>query len=388
MTTNYIFSYDQKKDQAILQSILNRRISTKGFLLNDEQKIRSVVLKSNDESVKAEFEKLQDLRDLYAHEVYSNPKGGKLNQIQGEIEQLEKSLSELSSKFDAVNKTSFTELFPTLQPNEAAIELIRFIGDDEKVNYGYLKFDKTGIIFLSKISITTEEETKLAKLHVNSMKFGLSDYSVFDKMWASVHAKLSNYKTAMVSSDGIFNQININTLAQEGSKYVIDDYQVINVTNLRDLRELSNDAIVNKTSRLFGQPNYTSSIEVDMGLTSSLGLDRSNLSFQFENFQDQTFADLPSTREEVTTISNTLKKYGWEVTTSLGQEATEFNVKTSENPDLLHIATHGFFLDNSSPINPMIKSGLVMAGVNDSGNRMDDGILTAYETANLSLEET
>ena len=31
--------YYQKKDQAILQSILNRRISTKGFLLNDEQKL-------------------------------------------------------------------------------------------------------------------------------------------------------------------------------------------------------------------------------------------------------------------------------------------------------------------------------------------------------------
>lgn len=51
-------------------------------------------------------------------------------------------------------------------------------------------------------------------------------------------------------------------------------------------------------------------------------------------------------------------------------------------------ATHGFFLENpraSDPENPLLRSGLALAGANLSKGGSDGGILTALEASNLNL---
>jgi CHAT domain-containing protein len=83
---------------------------------------------------------------------------------------------------------------------------------------------------------------------------------------------------------------------------------------------------------------------------------------------------------------------------------------------VLHIATHGYFqedvapteghgatmLHSSEPVNlfgrvtggnPLLRSGLLFAGAGrkhsfEDKNRIDDGILTAYEAMNLNLDST
>ena len=53
---------------------------------------------------------------------------------------------------------------------------------------------------------------------------------------------------------------------------------------------------------------------------------------------------------------------------------------------MLHIASHGFFLqDASSVANPLLRSGLALAGANLPGAAGSDGILTALEATGLNL---
>ena len=72
----------------------------------------------------------------------------------------------------------------------------------------------------------------------------------------------------------------------------------------------------------------------------------------------------------------------------------------------MHIATHGFFYQNTidttqkgafsfqNAKNPLVRSGLIMAGANKAWlgaptqEGGEDGILTAYEIANLNLSNT
>jgi CHAT domain-containing protein len=89
-------------------------------------------------------------------------------------------------------------------------------------------------------------------------------------------------------------------------------------------------------------------------------------------------------------------------------DATEEKVK-SLHAEVLHIATHGFFLADLSDVegdkilgmetstakkNPLLRSGLLLANcekvfdeTGEKGNT-NNGILTAYEVMNLSLEGT
>jgi CHAT domain-containing protein len=94
----------------------------------------------------------------------------------------------------------------------------------------------------------------------------------------------------------------------------------------------------------------------------------------------------------------------------MAKEATEKNVKTLKGPSLVHIATHGYFLqdadENAGSVfgvnaenassNPLLRSGLILAGAGKTitGNggvditSNDNGVLTAYEAMNLNLEGT
>jgi CHAT domain-containing protein len=68
--------------------------------------------------------------------------------------------------------------------------------------------------------------------------------------------------------------------------------------------------------------------------------------------------------------------------------------------EVIHIATHGFFLsdvdqkegeESELQSNPLFRSGVLLAGAGvDRASRQseEDGVLTAYEAMNLSLEKT
>ena len=81
----------------------------------------------------------------------------------------------------------------------------------------------------------------------------------------------------------------------------------------------------------------------------------------------------------------------------MGNEATETAVKQIQSPRVLHIATHGFFLDqdtfgleSETYEHSLVKSGLALAGANlpSLAAGSDDGLLTALEVTGMDLRAT
>src|SRR5437868_161787 len=121
------------------------------------------------------------------------------------------------------------------------------------------------------------------------------------------------------------------------------------------------------------------------------------------DFSDVYFEPLPGVRGEAMAIKSLMP----EATVMMGEAATEGAVKQVAGPRILHIATHGFFLDdvywgaasagsrgvkrreggvfNEALQNPLLRSGLAFAGANQRQSGKDDGILTALEAAGLDL---
>ena len=124
---------------------------------------------------------------------------------------------------------------------------------------------------------------------------------------------------------------------------------------------------------------------------------------------------LQGTETEVNEIETLLHQSNIPVIKYMGAEANEESFKdlSGKSPQLLHIATHGFFLENEKKIrensfmqmisensssrsvsNPLLRSGLLFAGANRAWTNkeviegIEDGILTAEEIANLNLSGT
>ena len=119
------------------------------------------------------------------------------------------------------------------------------------------------------------------------------------------------------------------------------------------------------------------------------------------------FTPLPGTRTEGEAIAKLLA-----VDPQLDEAAAEHLLKQARGPRILHIATHGFFLDADEAAarlgsrglvlveaegaaaslalddNPLLRTGLALAGANGGGQAGEDGVLTGLEAASLDLRGT
>jgi CHAT domain-containing protein len=95
------------------------------------------------------------------------------------------------------------------------------------------------------------------------------------------------------------------------------------------------------------------------------------------------FAPLAATAAE----GRAIKALFPDATLLMGRRATKAALQHVEAPRMLHIASHGFFLrdQHTGVQNPLLRSGLALAGANLTRDSHVDGILTALESSGLNL---
>ena len=159
---------------------------------------------------------------------------------------------------------------------------------------------------------------------------------------------------------------------------------------------------------MFGNPDFDLLISDTKADNFSLnrGLDNNILN---EIKSSVKIGRLQGTQKEIETLDNILKDSKSTVELFSKANATEDNLKKIQSPDILHIATHGYFLtnDNTSKTKQSIanlfndnykndsylKSGLLLARAQNTLNgkqseNNDNGILTAEEVKSLNLKDT
>jgi len=106
-----------------------------------------------------------------------------------------------------------------------------------------------------------------------------------------------------------------------------------------------------------------------------------------------TVRPLPGARQEAATIARLLNLPATQLLT--GPRATENALKAARSPAILHLATHGFFLEDqqstqtgASLEEPLLRAGVALAGFNSRSSGTEDGVLTALEAQGLDLEGT
>jgi CHAT domain-containing protein/Tfp pilus assembly protein PilF len=243
---------------------------------------------------------------------------------------------------------------------------------------------------------------------------------------------IENYKKIFIAPDGDFTKFPFELLRFDSSpKYILEECLIGYITTSRDLIIFNNSSITNEShnnSLVIADPDFdlsTSDIQNNNIPTNSIfssAIPQSNsqnnksIFRQSRDFDSRSlnFSRLKGTREEGQVIAELIG-----VTPCMDQKVLESEIKSQTSPNILHIATHGFFLPNqknrntanimniaimeTNPFsrlsgdnldNPMLRSGLALAGVNTwLKNRplikeAEDGILTAEDVAGWNLFNT
>jgi CHAT domain-containing protein len=304
---------------------------------------------------------------------------------------LEKILGNNSTEFaNAYNlrSTVVEQVISKLSQNEVAIEIIRFQqfkkSFSSEVQYVYLVANSDGQITLLIKQNGNDLETKFASRYRKSIQFQIEDDNSYKEYWSFMNEALTGKSKVYLSVDGIYNQMNINTLKLPNGNYLGDGLNIISVSSTRDIVNVSGSSKKAKKILMFGNPDYGGNGKIEA---------------------------LPGTKQELEKISKLAGANGINVKTYLSNEASEAKFKSeSKNSEVLHIATHGFFLDDvekdegvvfgveisQAKENPLLRSGLLLAGAENTidnveskeVNSADNGILTAYEVMSMDLSKT
>lgn len=248
---------------------------------------------------------------------------------------------------------------------------------------------------------TTREIDKL----VDNLRLALRDPKRTDvrKIARALDEKLmqplrifsGNATQFLVSPDGGLNLIPFEALVDENEKYLVENYSFAYLTSGRDLLRMRTARTASKSKSLI-VANPTFGATSQAGSNTTRNVKRQSITAT-RNLSDIYFTPLAATMTEARAIQNLFPD------TLLFSEtkATETALKQITAPRILHIATHGFFLENTNETvvgqtrstnvkaeseNPLLRSGIALAGANKRDeNAKEDGILNALEASALNL---
>jgi CHAT domain-containing protein len=229
---------------------------------------------------------------------------------------------------------------------------------------------------------------------------------LYDLVFAPLEPALGARRELLLAPDAALNLVPFAALVDAGDRYLVRRFTFTYLTSGRDLLRLGSSEGAGGTPVIVADPAFDRGAPGPAAVRAGPRV-RGALA---PEFQLTSWERLPGTGAEADTIAAVLG----EAVVLRGERATEAAIKRVRRPPILHIATHGFFLPaaerpagddqagqvaaaaasfGAMPVasgadHPLLRSGLVFAGVNQLESGGDDGVLTALEAAGLDLRGT
>jgi CHAT domain-containing protein/tetratricopeptide (TPR) repeat protein len=403
----------------------NLQLQLKSAALNDTRNLIAAVQNNGDSVIGRLYNEWLNNKINLSKE-YSLPTAKRradLKQLEEIAEDLEKELNRRSTLFrhqqDAF-KISAGDIQQKMNPDEVAVEFVSFSlynkGWTDSIIYAaYILNSKDAV----PVFIPLCEERQLGKYFsptggANVIKAlyrsdpvdetdkpVVSGDSLYALIWKPLEAYLTGVKKINYSPAGLLNRIAFLALPAGDSLLLADKYELNRYINLKQIASDSNNDRFSNTAALFGDCRF------DPPVAGSAPSKRE---------EDKTIAaggwkELPGTAGEIETI-RTLFSANKAVAYS-GINASEEKLKelSGHSPAVLHLATHGFFLPDpekkkqegfaadernafTMADDPLLRTGIVLSGANrvwlggEPVQGKEDGIVTAYEIAQLDLSRT
>ena len=396
-------------------------IYTKSMLINSGRLLGQLV---NDCSldVQNEYSSMINMKGRLSNKNCANDSIDVYREV---INQKEKAIvaaiPNFGNKLMAQFKTS-CDVQKMLSDNEIALEfvflpLIKSPFDESELLYGAMLLAK-GDTIPKLIPLCSKNDLEdlvdayipMGQNEIDSL-YSFSNKMLYHMIWEKLEPYIPVGSTVYYSPTGYISKINLSAVSNSKNR----------LAELYGFHEVSTTALIEEVKQgvgidylnaaIYGDINYYEDVDLMAEKANMYSMYTSGEVLASRSLSRGTWDLLPGTKEEVETIAEMLRGKGTSVYMLTQNDANEESFKAFDThaPELIHIATHGFYFPPGEDLtssffnglhsytkkdNSMLYSGLLFAGGNNAwtgkkiAESVEDGILTADEISRLDLSGT
>lgn len=397
----------------------NNAIYTKCLLLKSGRLIENLV-KECDQAIQETYTSMQSLKELLVNKRTPRDSiGNYVERINLYEKQVIAAIPDFSERLSRSFK-SIDDVRTMLKGNDVAIEFtllpkIKMPIEESKALLGALILTSNSNV-PTLIPLCSEDELEelfdsnnlISHEFIDSL-YDIPNKKLYQMIWGNIEPYIENGASVYYSPTSYINKINISAIS-DGTMRLSDKYDLYEVSTTAMIESIKqqkkNDEILGAT--LYGDIDYFEDAEMMATYSKRYTSYSSGALMATRSLDRGTWDLLPSTKDEIASIESLLKNRNARVQVFMQNEANEESFKTlSTNvPDIIHVATHGFYFPSEDDVttsffsglstsnqndNSLLYSGLLFAGANNvwTGKTLaegvEDGILTADEISRLDL---
>jgi CHAT domain-containing protein/Tfp pilus assembly protein PilF len=353
----------------------------------------------------------------------------RIKELEDQAEKYEADISHRSSEFRAqFLPVTLEAVRAAIPPDSALIEFASYRPFNAKAKKGDEALGQpryVAYVLRRKGEIKWRElgEAKAIDTAITALRKALRDpksvevkrlaRAVDAKVFQPLRPLIGDMTRLLISPDGSLNLVPFAALADERGRYAVERYSISYLTSGRDLLRLQVARECRGGPLVVAAPDFGRRSQVEASRLGKQEKDASELEVKAESapsaIEEFYFPPLPHAEREGEDLRALLP----DATLLTKGQATKTALSQMRSPRLLHIATHGFFLEDQNLASagepgaetltddperalqqlergggriesPLLRSGLALAGANEH-KEDDNGILTALEVTGLNL---
>ena len=415
---------------------INASLQRKGLLLKVTSEIQQIATLAQDPTLTALADELTATRKELASLTLSGPTAETLGrhpqllrELELQVDDLQGQLGRASVRFkSSIAHVSADTLEGILKEDRALVDFLFYEDAGESKLMAAVVLNEGGELRYELVEYSDRATVDAAIIAYRSiiqddgadeddlLDVGMDTYA---EVWEPIQAILGDVTSVYLVPDGTLNILPFSALMSPDEEYLIQTHDLHILSSGRDLLP-SGFNLVSGDYVILAGPDYDSTevvskaeMQIAMGKRSStlqVGIRAAGT-----GLRGLSFAPLPGAEQEGRIITSRVVDYESGSQEFFGTQAQEEVLSNlAQPPEILHIATHGFFLKADDSLkkrllklqrgselqvpppgdNPLLRAGLAFAGINTNAqflgdiDTLNDGVLTALEVLSLNLSGT
>lgn len=386
--------------KALKSSAFDFFINSKGSLLDKENTIAMMKYYITDKNILDKIEQFEAKQRTLAELNIQKKDKNEIEKLEKEINGIELELASASEKFQEekkLEKITISDIANYINNDELYVDFgyakeqyFVFIADNKKnidlFVYSYQDSKKINDLInsfrkdIEKLAKSSEQNHTISKESTETLS---SLYKlIFNK---NISQKLGNHNKFIVSTDGALRLMPFEALVT-GSGYFIENNDIRYIMSAKEFVRTHrfNTSDTKNHMAVFSDPAYdkvsSSSVKANISDINTTNVNEEVMTRAVNSVE--FFTRLKGFKEEEEAIKGI---FADNIDVYNRENASLENMFKVTSPKILHVTTHGFFINDHNILNPMLKSGIALSGAN---TKTKDGVVTALKLSGLNLQGT